>query len=274
MTRAGGTSMPAIAQGEKVRPAAVAGAFYPREPQQLRTVVDTLIAAVPQYRGPVPKAVIAPHAGYIYSGQVAAHAFATLRDSPPRVDRVVVIGPAHYVAMDGIAIPRADAFETPLGRVPVDREALDTIRGLGGVTAADAPHAPEHALEVELPFLQTVLGPFSLVPLVVGDATPDEVAQVLEPLWDGALIVVSSDLSHYLDYEAARRRDARTAAAIECQDWAALGPNDACGFLPVAGLLKHAERRGLKAERLALCNSGDTAGPRDRVVGYGAWAFA
>jgi AmmeMemoRadiSam system protein B len=263
-----------VAPGEKVRPAAVAGAFYPSHPERLRAAVETLLGAVPQYRGPAPKAVIAPHAGYIYSGSVAAHAFATVRDGSPDIERVVVIGPAHYVAMDGIAIHGADAFETPLGRVPVDREALAMIGGLPGVTAADAPHAPEHALEVELPFLQAVLGRFRLVPLLVGDATADEVAQVLEPLWDGALIVVSSDLSHYLDYDAATRRDAMTAAAIERHDWTALGPNDACGFLAVAGLLKHAERRGLKARRLALCNSGDTAGPRDRVVGYGAWAFA
>jgi MEMO1 family protein len=260
-------------RGENVRPAAVAGSFYPEHPKQLRTVVDTLLAAVPQYRGPPPKALIAPHAGYIYSGQAAAHAFATLRDSAPGFARVVVIGPAHYVAVDGIAIPRAEAFETPLGRVPVDRAALATIGDLPGVTAADAPHAPEHALEVELPFLQSVLGPFSLVPLLVGDATPEAVARVLEPLWDDSLIVVSSDLSHYLGYDTAMRRDATTAAAIERHDGAAVGPNDACGFLAVAGLLKHAERRGLKAQRLALCNSGDTAGPRDRVVGYGAWAF-
>jgi MEMO1 family protein len=266
--------MRAVAQSEKVRPAAVAGVFYPAHPERLRAAVDALLAAVPQYRGPAPKAVIAPHAGYIYSGPVAAQAFATLRSGSPDIERVVVIGPAHYVAVEGIAIPGADVFETPLGRVLVDREALATIRAFAGVTAADAPHAPEHALEVELPFLQTVLGPFRLVPLLVGNATPHEVAQVLEPLWDGALIVVSSDLSHYLTYDGAQRRDAMTAAAIERRDWAAVGPNDACGFLAVAGLLKHAERRGLNARRLALCNSGDTAGPRDRVVGYGAWAFA
>jgi MEMO1 family protein len=141
------------------------------------------------------------------------------------------------------------------------------------VRAADAPHAPEHALEVELPFLQTVLGSFSLVPLLVGEAEPHEVGEVLGRLWDQALIVVSSDLSHYLDYDTARRRDAATAAAIERRDWAALGSNDACGYLAVAGLLQQAERRGLPVQRLALSNSGDTAGPRDRVVGYGAWAF-
>src|SRR5262245_18549502 len=175
--------MPAVARNDKVRAAAVAGAFYPGRPERLRSQVDELMAAVPEYHGPAPKAVIAPHAGYIYSGPVAAHAFATLRDGAPDIARVVVIGPAHYVAVDGIAIPRADTFETPLGRVPVDREALAMVGRLPGVIVADAPHAPEHALEVELPFLQTVLGPFSLVPLLVGDATPDAVAQVLEPLW-------------------------------------------------------------------------------------------
>src|SRR5262245_3035837 len=265
--------MPAVARSDKVRAAAVAGAFYPGEPQRLRGQVDKLMGAVPGYRGPAPKAVIAPHAGYIESGVVAAHAFATLREGAPDIARVVVIGPAHDVPVDGIAIPRADAFETPLGRVSVDREALATVGELPGVIAADAPHAPEHALEVELPFLQTILGAFALVPLLVGDATPEEVDQVLERLRERSLVVVSSDLSHYLDYAAAGRRDAATAAAIERHDWAALGPNEACGFLAVAGLLRQAARRGLKAERLALANSGDTAGPRDRVVGYGAWAF-
>ena len=186
----------------------------------------------------------------------------------------MVIGPAHYVPVRGIAVPATDAFATPLGQVPVDRDALAAIGDL--VTAADAAHAPEHALEVELPFLQLILGSFTLVPLLVGDAGPQEVAQVLARLWDqpDTLVVVSSDLSHYHDYDTARRLDAATAAAIERGDWAALGANNACGFLPVAGLLKEAERRGLKAERLALCNSGDTAGPRERVVGYGAWRFA
>ena len=262
------------AQREKVRAPAVAGAFYPARPGELSTELEILLGSVPQYRGPTPKALIAPHAGYIYSGAAAAHAFATLRGRPLAAKRVVVIGPAHYVAFAGIAVPDAEAFETPLGPVPIDGEAMAMIRDVPAVRTADPPHAPEHALEVELPFLQAVLGRFSFVPLLVGSATPDEVAQVLAPLWEEALIVVSSDLSHYLDYDAAKRRDARTAAAIEGHDWAALGPNDACGFLPVAGLLKHARRHGLQAQRLALCNSGDTAGPRDRVVGYGAWAFA
>ena len=178
--------------------------------------------------------------------------------------------------MRGIAAPTADAFATPLGPVPLVSAALKSIAELQFVVAADAPHTPEHALEVELPFLQSVLASFRIVPLVVGDATPAQAADVLRRLWGGpeTLIVVSSDLSHYHDYETARRFDAATASAIENGEWARLGPNEACGCLAVAGLLMETERRGLKARRLALCNSGDTAGSRDRVVGYGAWMFA
>jgi MEMO1 family protein len=259
---------------QKVRPPAVAGAFYPGAPQQLRAEVTALMANVADEGRAAPKALIAPHAGYVYSGQVAATAFATLRHAAPAIGRVVVIGPAHYVRLRGIAVSSAEAFATPLGDVPVDREALAALGVL--VTEADTPHAPEHALEVELPFLQLALGSFALVPLLVGDATPHHVADVLDRLWGGpdTLVVISSDLSHYHDYATARRLDGATAGATERFDWASLGPNNACGFLPVAGLLKLAERRGLKAERLALCNSGDTAGPRDSVVGYGAWSFA
>jgi AmmeMemoRadiSam system protein B len=259
-----------------VRPPAVAGSFYTANAPRLRAEVAGLIADVPAHAGARAKALIAPHAGYIYSGQVAATAFTAVRDLAATVTRVVVIGPAHYVALRGIAVPTADAFATPLGRVPVDRAALKAIVDLPFVVEADAPHAPEHALEVELPFLQLLLVDFAIVPLVVGRAEPGEVGEVLARLWGGAetLLVVSSDLSHYHDYATARRLDAATAAMIERGDWAPLGPGNACGYLPVAGLLVEAARRGLKAQRLALCNSGDTAGDRDRVVGYGAWSFA
>src|SRR5208282_4266676 len=268
--------MRADSQSMTTRPSAVAGLFYADDPDRLRTQVSDLLAAVTASTKVMPKALIAPHAGYTYSGRVAAAAFATLRDSAQTITRVVLIGPAHYVHVRGIAAPTVDAFETPLGRVPVDLEALSTVADLRFVTRADAPHAREHALEVELPFLQTVLPSFQVVPLVVGDAAPQDVAHVLRQLWLGreTLIVVSSDLSHYHSYEAARRLDASTAAAIEHGEWADLGPNQACGCLPVAGLLIEAERRGLHAQRLSLCNSGDTAGARDRVVGYGAWMFA
>jgi MEMO1 family protein len=257
-----------------MRPAAVAGSFYPRDPGRLRAEIAELLAEVPAYSG-AAKALIAPHAGYVYSGRVAARAFATLRIQAGTIERVVLIGPAHYVRLRGIAASTATVFETPLGRVPVDQEAVTALADLPYVSAADAPHGPEHALEVELPFLQLILPSFALVPLLVGDAAPTDVAEVLTRLWGGpeTLIVVSSDLSHYHRYEDATRLDGETAAVIERGDWAALSPARACGFLPVAGLLLEAGRRGLAARRLALCNSGDTAGSRDSVVGYGAWTF-
>ena len=209
-----------------------------------------------------------------YSGQVAATGFATLSCGTPPT-RLVLIGPAHYVPFRGIAAPTVDAFETPLGPVPLDRDALQTIAGLPAVTFSDGPHAPEHALEVELPFLQRLLPSFAAVPLLVGEAQPQEVAAVLDRLWGGpdTVLVISSDLSHFDDYDSARRRDAATAEMIERGDWARIGPAHACGCLAIAGLLVETTRRGLMAKRLSLCNSGDTAGSRDRVVGYGAWAF-
>ena len=259
-----------------VRPSAVAGQFYPRDADRLRKQVSDLLANIAMPIKNIPKALIVPHAGYVYSGATAAAAFATLRDGAQTIRRVVLIGPAHYVHVRGIAAPTVDAFETPLGRVPVDKSALNAIAGLPFVIQDDLAHAPEHALEVELPFLQTLLVSFQVVPLLVGDATPEEIAQMMLQLWEssGTLIVVSTDLSHYHNYEAARRLDAATAAAIEHGDWASLGPHQACGSRAVAGLLLETGRRDLKIRRLSLCNSGDTAGARDRVVGYGAWMFA
>jgi MEMO1 family protein len=259
-----------------IRPPAVAGTFYPADRARLRATVEGHLAAasVPRF-GRSPKAVLAPHAGYAYSGPVAGHAFGVLGDDASRIRRVVVVGPAHFVAFRGLAVPRAAAFRTPLGDVPLDREAIRRIGDLAQVAVADAPHQPEHALEVELPFLQVVLGDFALVPLLVGKARAEEVAEVLERLWGDAetLIVISSDLSHYEPYARAREHDAATAAAIERRDSAALGPRDACGYLPIAGLLGQAVRRGLDVVRLDLRNSGETAGSHDRVVGYGAWAL-
>ena len=198
-----------------------------------------------------------------------------LRDSASTIKRVVLIGPAHYVPVRGIAIPTVNAFETPLGHIPVDQDALTALADLPFVVQSDAAHTPEHALEVEMPFLQILLSSFQVVPLLVGDSRPLEVALVLRRLWGGpeTLVVVSSDLSHYHDYDNARRLDAATAAAIERGDWAGLRSQHACGFLAVAGLLLEATRHGLAARRLALCNSGDTAGSPERVVGYGAWTF-
>ena len=264
------------AQAARIRPPAVAGHFYPRDPAQLRSEVQDLLGRSSPGPTITPKALIAPHAGYVYSGKIAAAAFATLRHCAQTTTRVVLIGPAHYVRVRGIAAPTVQAFATPLGRVPVDAKGLRGIADLPFLSYADAPHAPEHALEVELPFLQTAIAAFEMLPLIVGDASPSDVAQVLRRLWGGpeTLIVVSSDLSHYHSYEIARRLDLATATAIERGDWARVGPDQACGCLAVAGLLVEAGRRGLKAQRLALCNSGDTAGGRNQVVGYGAWAFS
>jgi AmmeMemoRadiSam system protein B len=256
----------------KVRPPAAAGLFYASDPERLQASVAELIGAVEASPAVLtPKALIAPHAGYVYSGSVAAEAFARLRAAAEAIRRVVLVGPAHFVPLRGIAAPTVEAFATPLGRIPVDRQALAAIADL--VVAADAPHTPEHSLEVELPFLQAVLPSFALVPLVIGDASAKDVAEVLRRLWGGpeTAIVVSSDLSHYHDYDTARRLDAATAAAIEGGAWQSLGPEKACGFLAVAGLIVETNRRGLTPRRLALCNSGDTAGRRERVVGYGAW---
>ncbi len=261
-----------------VRAPAVAGVFYPGEAVVLRDAVDRLLGEAPRPHAAAdrPRALIAPHAGYAFSGPVAASAFRRVAGAGSPFTRVVVIGPAHYVAFRGIAAPRAGAFRTPLGEVPVDRVAL---ADLPAVVVADEPHRREHAIEVELPFLQRALGGdrFALVPLVVGDATDDEVAAVLEPFADdpATLVVVSSDLSHFLGYEPAVRRDRATARAIERLNGDRLGPEDACGYLPIRGWLAVARRRGLGAERLDLRNSGDAAaGDRRSVVGYGAWAFA
>ena len=259
----------------RVRPPAVAGLFYPADPDELADVVRTYLAEAEAPAGPPPKAIIAPHAGYVYSGPVAASAYARLAPLHGQVRRVVLVGPAHRVPFRGLAVPAATHFATPLGVVPLDQDAVGALLQLPQVKVLDEAHAAEHSLEVHLPFLQTVLGGFSLVPLVAGDATPEETAEVLDRLWDGpeTAVVISSDLSHYHDYDTARRMDSATAQAIASLRPEALGYEDACGRIPVAGLLEVARRRGLEVETLDLRNSGDTAGPRDQVVGYGAWAL-
>lgn len=261
-----------------VRPAAVAGMFYPASQRELDATVRAMLAAVPLPTAdePLPKAIIAPHAGYVYSGPVAATAYARLVRRKGQVQRVVLIGPSHRVWLEGLAVPRCDAFATPLGSVAVDREAVADVLALDAVTVLDAAHAEEHSLEVHLPFLQAVLGTFTIVPLLVGEARPTDVAAVLERLWGGdeTLIVVSSDLSHYLSYESAQTLDAATCRAIETLDPAAIGREQACGGAAVKGLLTLAKRRQLRVRTLDLRNSGDTAGDRRRVVGYGAWVFS
>ncbi|MGM0592940.1 MAG: AmmeMemoRadiSam system protein B [Pseudomonadota bacterium] len=257
-----------------VREPAVAGMFYPDDPAKLQQMVAGFLAEadVPA-AAPPPKAIIAPHAGYPYSGPVAASVYARLRPIRDKIRRVVLLGPSHRVGFLGLATSSADAFRTPLGEVPLDSTAIAQVSALPQVHELDQAHMLEHSLEVQLPFLQETLGEFSLVPLVVGDASADEVAEVLEQLWGGeeTLIVISSDLSHYHDYETARSMDSATSEAIEQLRPDAIGYECACGRNPVNGLLRVAKRKHLHAETLDLRSSGDTAGPRDQVVGYGAY---
>lgn len=256
------------------RPPAVAGTFYPADRAVLERTVRGHLAQAWRPGGH-PKAVIVPHAGYVYSGPVAATAYAALQDREPPIERVVLLGPSHRVFVEGLAVPSVDSFRTPLGDVPLDRDALESVLSLPQVHVVDRAHALEHSLEVHLPFLQVVLGRFSLVPFSVGQASPEEVAEVLERLWGGpeTLVLVSSDLSHYLDYERARALDTETTRAIEQLDPDGLCEESACGRVPVRGLLLTARRRGLACKTVDLRNSGDTAGGRERVVGYGSYFF-
>lgn len=258
-----------------IREPAVAGMFYPDDPATLQRMVDGYLEDVADSSEPPPKALIVPHAGYIYSGPVAATGYARLRSIRHKVHRVVLLGPSHRVAFAGLATSSADYFRTPLGDIPLDRAAIDNLTGLPQIRLLDQAHQQEHSLEVHLPFLQESLEQFTLVPLVVGDANAEEVAAVLERLWgdEGTLIVISSDLSHYHDYATAQRLDQKTAAAIEALKPEAISSDGACGRNPVKGLLLLAQRKGMQVETLDLRNSGDTAGPRDQVVGYGAWAI-
>jgi AmmeMemoRadiSam system protein B len=258
-----------------VRPVAVAGSFYPGEASALAAEVAAYLAdAAPAAGARVPKAIIAPHAGYMYSGPIAASIYARLAPLRGRVRRVVLAGPAHRVYVRGAAVPASRAFASPLGVVELDTDAIANLKRLPFVEVSDRAHAMEHSLEVHLPFLQQVLGEFKLVPVVVGDASPEEMAQLFDALWGGdeTRIVVSSDLSHYLTYDAARARDRETANAILALD-PNLAPEEACGAAPINGLLATARRRALVPELVDLRNSGDTAGDRSRVVGYGAFAF-
>lgn len=261
-----------------IRPAAVAGSFYPRESRALRAQLDGLFAGVDSARAAAhahaPKMLIAPHAGYQYSGAVAAHAYALLAPHRDRIRRVVLIGPAHRVAFRGIAVPSVHAFWSPLGAVQLDAPAIERVRSLPQVRVDDAPHAWEHALEVHLPFLQSVLADFTLVPLIAGDVSPRDAAQVLESLWgtQETLIVISSDLSHYHEHALASRIDASTVQTVLRLE-VGIDHDQACGATAINAAVLCARRHGLRPRLLDLRNSGDTAGPRDRVVGYCSIAF-
>jgi AmmeMemoRadiSam system protein B len=256
------------------RPPAVAGAFYPGDPAILLATVDQLLADSETPSAMQPKALIVPHAGYVYSGSTAATAYAALVPWAKTIRRVILLGPTHRVAVDGIALPEAEAFSTPLGTIRLDAQAIAAIADLPQIVFSDKVHAFEHSLEVHLPFLQRVLEQFTLVPLAVGEATPEAVTEVLDLLWGGpeTLIVVSSDLSHFLPYATAQQVDAETCRHILQLD-THLHPEQACGAYPINGLLLAANRRGLTPTLLGLCNSGDTAGDKARVVGYASFSF-
>jgi len=257
-----------------LRPPAVAGLFYPGERQMLaREVAGLLPGATASPRQ--PKALIAPHAGYVYSGPTAGRVYAGLRAYRQTIRRVVLLGPTHRVAVRGLVVPTVKAFATPLGAIPIDQEALAMVADLPQVIASDQAHAQEHSLEVHLPFLQQVLDDFTLVPFAVGQASPEAVAEVLERLWGGpeTLIVVSSDLSHFHGYREAQHLDQATCQAILHLE-THIHPEQACGAFPINGLLLAARHHGLTARLIDLCNSGDTTGDKTRVVGYAAFAFS
>jgi len=267
-----------IDEGAKVyqiRQPAVAGTFYPADKQTLASDIKTLLDVSRPGRHEVrPKAIIVPHAGYIYSGLTAAVAFTALDTEHDSIERVILLGPVHHVPVPGLALPDADVFATPLAEIQIDQAAVGTIKNLPQLTINADAHAAEHSLEVQLPFLQSVLDDFKLVPLVVGDATAEEVAEVLEVLWGGSetLIVVSSDLSHFLPYTTAQLVDAQSVQKI-MQLQATLSHEQACGGTPINGLLLAAKHHNLKVQLLDLRNSGDTAGDKSHVVGYASFAF-
>ncbi|MCP3663695.1 MAG: AmmeMemoRadiSam system protein B [Gammaproteobacteria bacterium] len=259
-----------------IRQPAVAGLFYPEDPATLQQQVEGFLNRAPKPEGMTwPKAIIAPHAGYIYSGPTAGYAYETLTPGHALIKRVILLAPAHRYPIRGLAYASADYFRTPLGDIPADHQALSLISGLIQVNSLDQAFNGEHALEVHLPFLQEILDEFTLVPLLVGDTDTEEVSQVLEKLWGGeeTVIVISSDLSHFYDYSTAQTLDAEATRAIEALDPTALKEEHACGRIPIRGLLMAARNHHLTATTLSLKNSGDTAGSKDRVVGYGSYAF-
>ncbi|MCH9698607.1 MAG: AmmeMemoRadiSam system protein B [Gammaproteobacteria bacterium] len=257
-----------------IREPAVSGLFYPADPEQLTLSINHFLAgAITQDQ--TPKALIVPHAGYRYSGAIAASAYHLLKPVSKRIRRIILVGPSHHVGFEGIAVPVAECFATPLGHVRLDKTTINEILDLPFVQASDEAHQLEHSLEVQLPFLQTILEEFTVVPLLAGRSTPEQVASVLEQLWGGeeTLIVISSDLSHYHDYASARHMDQRTSRAIEQLRPDKIDNDSACGQIPVNGLLTIAKKLGLSASTLDLRNSGDTGSSKDKVVGYGAYAF-
>ena len=254
------------------RAPAVAGSFYPDEPRELQASVQSYLDLV-QDQGKVPKAIIVPHAGYIYSGVVAASAYIRLLPAANVIKRVVLIGPSHHVGFQGIALSQVEAYTTPLGVVNLDKDANQRLLKLPFVGISEPAHVHDHCLEVQLPFLQTVLNKFDLVPIITGVASAEQVAAALAEIWgdEETLVVVSSDLSHYLSYSQAQQKDKITSELIENLHYQEIGTDAACGAVPISGLLKLLEIKSLTIKSIDLRNSGDTSGNKQRVVGYGAY---
>ncbi|MEE3122732.1 MAG: AmmeMemoRadiSam system protein B [SAR324 cluster bacterium] len=269
---------------ESVRPPAVASLFYPGEAAELKQNLREMLDEASEAEDPnedLPadqylKALIVPHAGYVYSGTTAARAYHLLRKNRDDFRRVIILGPAHRVWLEGIAFPGTDAFETPLGRIPLAKQQIRELLRFPEVQLRDDAHQDEHCLEVQLPFLQEILNEFELIPAVVGEISPDSLSGLLENLLEDPqnLLLLSTDLSHFHSYSEAQEIDQETAEAIETFEDDKILPEQACGTHPLRGLLRHARIQGWKIQRLGLCNSGDTAGSKDRVVGYGAWALS
>lgn len=255
-----------------IKQPAVAGYFYPSEHAELQHMLDDMLKNATR-QSPPPKAIMAPHAGYVYSGPIAANAYATLFPVKDKIKKVILLGPAHRVYVKGMALSSASHFATPLGEIQIDTGLKNQVLKLPEVEIMDEAYTQEHSLEVHLPFLQTVLKQFTFLPVVVGDASPEAVASVIKSVWGGedTLIVVSTDLSHYHDYQTAKRIDTHTADLIKQLLYEKVGPKQACGCRPIGGLLKVAKDEGHEVTILDVRNSGDTAGSHDRVVGYGAF---
>ncbi len=260
-----------------IRNAAVAGTFYPSDKEQLHSDVKRMLSTnnfqtQSEFVSRHPKALILPHAGYIYSGSTAALGYGLLKEIKNKIKRVVILGPSHRVAFRGIALPKSDYFATPLGQVAVDQKASEELGSYSCVFQSEEAHLHEHSLEVHLPFLQVQLESFTLIPLVVGDATASEVADVIRAYidLDDVLVIVSTDLSHFLDYQQAQKTDRQTSDLI-CSKFSEIKGEQACGSRPLNGILSLAKEQELRVEELAVCNSGDTAGDKSRVVGYGAY---
>jgi AmmeMemoRadiSam system protein B len=255
-----------------VRPAAVAGAFYPGRADRLRDEVETMLGEAPVVElGVAPRILIVPHAGYVYSGPVAASAYRLLLEQPP--SRIGLLGPSHYVGFHGLAAPEHDLLETPLGTVAVDA-IIDKLVTAGMTTRSRSAHHREHSLEVQLPFIQVVAPEATVAPLLTGDDDPSSASQAISAMLDASMtVLISSDLSHYLDHESAMKLDAKTAASIADLRESDLGRETACGRTAVRGALLAAAARGWAVVLLDLRTSGDTAGSGDRVVGYGAFVI-